>query len=100
MKLEINFQKLKDAVVMIERVAGKHMTLQVLSCILIDIKKNRAVFKATNLDVGIEVSVPVKSDSDGILAVPSHILSSFISQVYDQDQVIRMEIVSGNLLIS
>ena len=100
MKIELNFQKLKEAVSLLERVAGKHMTLPVLSCILIDVKKNTAIFKATNLDIGIEISVPVKSSEDGVLAVPAQIISSFVSQVYDQNQVVKMELSSGNLKIS
>jgi DNA polymerase-3 subunit beta len=99
MKAGINFLKLKETVQLIERVAGKHMTLQVLSCILIEVKKNTAIFKATNLDIGIEVSVPVKSIEEGTVAVPAHILSSFVSQIFDQNQIVNMETVSGNLIV-
>ncbi len=100
MKFEISFQKIKDIILMVERVANKHMTLPVLSCVLIEVKKNMAVFKSTNLDVGIEVSVPVKSSGDGVVAVPGNIISSFVSQVYDQNQVVKIETTSGNLTIS
>ncbi|MBU6232399.1 MAG: DNA polymerase III subunit beta [Patescibacteria group bacterium] len=100
MKLEIPFQKLKTAVQMVERIAAKHMTLPVLSCILIELGDSTAVFKATNLDVGIEVSIPVRSTESGTIAVPANILSSFISQVFDQNQIVKMETVSGNLNIS
>ena len=100
MKLEINFQKLKNVVDITSRIAGKHPTLPVLSCILIDIKKSSAVFKATNLDIGIEVEVPIKADTAAVVAVPAHILSSFVSQVYDQNQVVHMEIESNNLHIT
>jgi len=100
MKIELNFQKLKEAVTTIERIAAKHMTLPVLSCILIDVKKNSATFKATNLDLGIEVTVPVKSNEEGVLAVPSHIISSFVNQVVGDTQVVRLETVSGNLHIT
>lgn len=100
MKLELNFQKLKDAILAIDKIAGKHMTLPILSCILIDVKKNNAIFKATNLDIGIEVSLPVKSSEDGLIAVPSHIISSFVSQIYGDNQIVRMETVDGNLHIT
>ncbi len=100
MKLEVNFQKLKEAITLIERVSGKHMTLPVLSCILIEVKKNTASFKATNLDVGVEVTVPIKSSDTGMIAVPAHIISSFVSQISDQNQIVKMEVVSGNLNIS
>lgn len=100
MKIEINFQKLKEAIQMVERIAGKHMTLPVLSCVLIETKDNLAVFKATNLDVGIEISVSVKSTEDGTIAVPAGVISSFVGQVYDQNQIVKLETSSGNLTIS
>lgn len=100
MKLEIQFLKLKEAISLVERISGKHMTLPVLSCILIHVENNTAVFKATNLDVGIEVSVPIKSSDTGTIAIPASIISSFVSQISDQNQVIKMEVASGNLTIS
>jgi DNA polymerase-3 subunit beta len=99
MKLEINCKKFKDAVSLVERVANKHQTLPVLSCILLDINKNNLTIKATNLDVGVEVSVPVKSDGDSIIAIPANTISSFLSQINDQNQIVTMEIVSGNVNI-
>lgn len=100
MKLEINFLKLKEAIQLVERVAGKHMTLPVLSCILLEVKGGMATFKATNLDIGIEVSVPVRSSDEETIAIPGHVISSFVSQVFDQNQVVKLETVSGNLHIS
>lgn len=100
MKFEISYEKLRDAVQKVERTSGKHMTLQVLSCILIDFKKSTATFRSTNLDVGVEVKVPIKSDGEAVVAVPANILSSFISQISDQTQVVKMEIIGSNLQIS
>ncbi len=100
MRCEISFEKLKQAVSLAERTAGKRTTLPVLSCILIDIRKNTAVFKATNLDVGVEIEVPVKTDGEGIFAVPAHVISSFLTQVDNKEQIVRLEPVSGNLHIS
>lgn len=96
MKIELNLKKLKDTISLIERIAGKHQTLPVLSCIMIEVSKNTAIFKATNLDVGIEVSIPVKSDGEGTLAIPAHTISSFLSQIQDVNQIINIDIVSGN----
>ena len=97
MKLELNFQKFKEAVTSVDRIAGNHMTLPVLSCILIEATKDTVVFKATNLDIGVEVSVPAKTSEPGTLAVPARVLSSFVSQIYDQNQIVKLETVSGNL---
>ncbi len=100
MKIELNLKKLRETLQTIDRVAGKHMTLPVLSCILIDVKNNSATFKATNLDIGIEITLPVKSNKDGTLAVPANILSSFVSQVTGDNQVVTLEDLSGNLQIT
>ena len=99
MKCEIQFEKIKQAVSLIERVAGKHLTLPVLSCIFFEVKKNSVVFRATNLDVGIEVSVPAKTSEPGLVAVPARTLSSFLSNIYVKEQIISLESVSGNLQI-
>ncbi|MFA6143016.1 MAG: DNA polymerase III subunit beta [Candidatus Omnitrophota bacterium] len=100
MKLELSFQKFKEAILMVDKIAGKHMTLPVLSCVLIEVKKNIAVFKTTNLDMGIEATTSVKSDGDGVIAIPSHIISSFVSQILGDNQIVRVEVVSGNLNIT
>lgn len=100
MKLELTLKKLKDVIQTMDKIAGKHMTLPVLSCILIEVKNNIANFKATNLDVGIEMSVPVRSSGDGVVAVPANIFSSFISQINGDEQVVKIEESNQNLQIS
>lgn len=99
MKFELPLQKIKHSLALVERVSGKHATLPVLSCILVEVSKGSVVLRATNLDIGIEVSCVGKTEGEGSVAVPSHILSSFISQLPDQGTVI-CEVVAGNLLVS
>lgn len=97
MNTEINFQKFKNAVTLTERVAGKHLTLPVLSCVLLDIKKNSLTLKATNLDVGIEVSIPAKTNLEAQVAIPSHTLSAFLAQIPDTENNIKIEIIDQNV---
>ena len=100
MKFEVQFEKLKQAVLLTEKIAGRHLTLPILSCIAIEIKKNTAVFKATNLDVGIEVTIPIKSNETGTIAVPAHTIASFLANAYNKEQIVCFEVISGNLQIS
>jgi DNA polymerase-3 subunit beta len=100
MKIELHLTQFKRAIGLAERVAKKNMTLPVLSCIVFEVQKNNLLVKSTNLDVGIEVSIPVKSDADGVVAVPAQTISSFISQIHDIDATIKMELVNNNLNIS
>lgn len=99
MDIEINFQKFKNAVMIVERVANKHLTLPVLSCILMEINKNSVLLKSTNLDVGIEVSLTAKTSKEGVVAIPAHTLSAFLSQIPDNDSNIKMDIQEGTVNI-
>lgn len=99
MKFEIGSQKLKQIIPLIDRIAGKHVTLPVLSCILIEVTGNEVCFRATNLDIGVQVSLTVKSEADGKVAVPSYVFSSLVSQISEQNHNIKIESVSGNINI-
>jgi len=100
MKCEIQFEKFKEAVLLTEKVAGRHLTLPILSCLHIEIKDNISYIMATNLDVGITVELPVKSVGNFVFAVPAKILASLLSQVSNKEQFIKLESNSQNLLIS
>lgn len=99
MKLELHFQDLKKTVTLIERVAGKHMTLPILSSLLFEVKKNSVTIKATNLDIGVEITIPAKADTEEVLAVPASILSSFLSQIFDYDGIVNIELSAQNIVI-
>lgn len=100
MRIECSQEKLKEVVSVLERVAGKHMTLPVLSCFLIEAKKdNTVVFKATNLDLGTEVSFSAKVSTPGETAVPGQVLSSFVNSLHGEDKNVVLEVVDGNLKI-
>jgi DNA polymerase-3 subunit beta len=100
MKCEVQLEKFRQAIFLTERIAGRHATLPVLSCVLLEVKKNAVFVRATNLDVGLEVELPAKADGEAIFAVPAHTLSAFLGQVGDKDQILRLETNSGNLHIS
>ncbi len=100
MKCEIQFEKFRQAIQLTERVAGRHATLPVLSCVHLEIKNNSVTVRATNLDVGVEIELPAKTDGEAVFAVPAQTLSSFLSQVGNKEQIIRLETNAGNLHIT
>lgn len=79
MKIEIVKEKLSEAVSLAEHIAGKHASLPVLSSIVIEALDENIVVKATNLDVGIEVSIPAKVEEKGVVAMSGSLLKSFLS---------------------
>ncbi len=99
MKIECLKEKLGISISQAEKITGKNLTLPVLGCLFLEAKNNTLKIKATNLDLGIEIEVPVKVIQEGVVAVPGAILSSFVSNLY-QDKNIVLEVVDKNLVVS
>jgi DNA polymerase-3 subunit beta len=101
MRIECAQEKIKEAVGFTDRIAGKHATLPVLSCLLFDAsQKNTLTIKSTNLDLGIEVSIPVKTIEEGIVAIPSSVINSFLNNATSDDKGVSLETVQGSLKVN
>ncbi len=98
MKIECVKEKLIDALSKTEKVVGKNLNLPILSCILIKTTSSSLVLRATNLEVGIEISIPAKVHAEGSVAVPGSILSSLLSQIKNEKNI-TLEVVDNNLVI-
>src|SRR5680860_440144 len=99
MKLEIIKDKLKEIVTMAERVTGKNLSLPILSSILLEVKENFLIVKATNLDVGLEIELPAKIIEGGSVAVNASVLNTFLSNLNKEDKV-KLELIKENIHIS
>jgi DNA polymerase-3 subunit beta len=101
MKVECSQDKIKEAIGLAERISGKHMTLPVLSCVLLDAEKtNFITVRATNLDLGIEISVPAKVDEPGTVAVPASTTASFVNGISEPGAKLKIELQQGNIKLS
>lgn len=99
MKFESEKIKIEAFVQKVSRITGKHLTLPVLSCILLEVLADgKLILRSTNLDIGIEMELKVKSQKPGSIAVPASVLLGAISSVKDKDLIFEM--VENNLKIS
>ncbi len=98
MNIECTKDRLSQALNKAERITSKNITLPVLSCILLEAKNSNLIIKATNLDLGIEISIPVKVISPGRVAVSGSILNNFVNSI-NGDSNISLEEISGNLKV-
>lgn len=98
MKLECSKDALKNAVQLAERMTGKNLSLPVLGGILFTAQKNKLLLRATNLDVGVEISIPAKVTEEGVAVAPGSILLGTLSCMYDQK--VSLELSGENLLVS
>jgi DNA polymerase-3 subunit beta len=87
MKIECIKEKLHVAVSKAEKIVSKNINLPVLSCLLFETKGNNLIIRSTNLDLGLEISIPVKIEEEGKVAVPASIISGFLNSVNDDKNI-------------
>lgn len=98
MKIECAKDKIEKALNLAERAVGKNPTLPVLSCVLLEAKNNSLIIRATNLDVGIEISIPAKVEKNGTVAVKGATLLGFLTNTVSDKQVF-LELSGGNIIV-
>ncbi|MBX4200103.1 DNA polymerase III subunit beta [Candidatus Parcubacteria bacterium] len=98
MKIESIRETLVDAVSRAEKVSGRNTTLPVLAGILLSTDKNQLILKATNLDLGITIKVPVKVSLEGKVVVPAQTLNQFLNSI-SKEKSISLESVNQTLKI-
>lgn len=99
MNIECVKEKFGKALAKAERVTGKNITLPILSCVLLEAKDSVLTIKATNLDLGIEITIPVKVIEPGVVAVSGSVLNNFVSNLPNEKNI-QLQSVDGNLKVS
>lgn len=97
MKLEILREHLDKGAGLAAKVSNKNLSLPVLGCVVFVVSSDRAVMRATNLDVSVEVVLKAKVLREGVVAVPAHILAQTVSAF--SDQKLTLELVGNNLVV-
>lgn len=97
MEIEVLKENLDKVVGVASKVSNKNLSLPVLSCVVFVVGGGKAVIKATNLDVSIELNLKAKIIEDGIVAVPAHILTQTISAITDKKLILKTK--ENNLII-
>ena len=98
MRIECSIDKIKKALITVERITGKNLTLPVLGSVLFVAQGKTLKLRATNLNIGIEIEVSARVEKEGIVAVRGDILSSLFS-VLQGDTQVKLELINGNLLV-
>ncbi len=98
MKVECSINKIKTGLILAEKITGKNLTLPVLSSVLWVVNNKTLKIRATNLSLGIEVSIPAKTEEDGVLAIRGDVLSSIFSQLSNEGSVL-FKSINNNLSV-
>ncbi len=87
MKLETIRERLVESIQKAEKVTSKNATLPVLKCVLLEAQGSSLIVRSTNLDIGLEIKIPVKIQEEGSVAIPGNILANFISQLTNEKTI-------------
>jgi DNA polymerase-3 subunit beta len=99
MKVQSTIEKISHAVSKVQKISAKNVSLPVLENVLLTTEKNNLIFRVTNLHVGVEVTVPVKVEKQGTIAVNLTIFSNIISSIKN-GQNINLEVEDQTLNIT
>jgi DNA polymerase-3 subunit beta len=98
MKFECTTEDVGMAVGVAARFIERRVNLPVLSSILLVAEKpNRLILRATNLECGIEITIPAKVSSEGVAAVPGATLSAMLGNT--RAKTISMSLVGEVLKV-
>jgi len=98
MKLICTQENLNRIISYLEKVAGKQLTLPILSNFLLETENGRLKISATNLEIGIIGYIGAKIESEGKIALPAKVLSNFIHNLPSGD-VLELESTPQGLKI-
>ncbi len=98
MKIETTKERLDEALGKVARATTKQSALPVLSCVFFDVRNGELSLKATNLDFGIEATVPVKMTKAGTVAVPGSLVQAVVASA-PPESVVSLSLQEGNLSI-
>ena len=84
MKITLLKNYLKKALHQLSRIAKPNVNLPALESVYLKAEKGELTLKATNLEVGVEITIPCSIDKNGEVAVPLKILSNVIDTINDE----------------
>ncbi|MCF7816073.1 MAG: DNA polymerase III subunit beta [Candidatus Pacebacteria bacterium] len=91
MHITTNTKDLQHLLEIISKISTKHITLPILQCVLLEVKNNILIIKATNLEIGIEGKLSVTQEEEGVIAVPAQILLQTINLITQQTITLTSE---------
>jgi DNA polymerase-3 subunit beta len=98
MNITCTTEKLKNAVILAERMTGKTLTLPTLHALLLTATGKSLKIRATNLTLGIEVEIPATIEMEGMVLIKGEVLANVCNHLSDASEV-RLTLDHDNLTI-
>jgi DNA polymerase-3 subunit beta len=98
MNVTCTVEKLKNAVALADRMTGKQLTLPVLHAIYISAQGGQVVVRSTNLAVGVEIAIPAKVQTEGVVVVKGDVVASVCNNLPPNTEITLM-LENDNLVV-
>lgn len=97
MKLNILTSIIQDKLTFVNHAVSAKSQIPILLNILLDANKNGLTLKSTDLEIGIETTIPAKIEEEGMVTVPAKTFTELINTIPDES--ITLETEGGKLLV-
>lgn len=87
MNFTCNRENLHRCIVNADRITGKNLSLPILNSVLIASNKNSLIIRATNLEVGVEFTIPAEIKKEGSIALPGVLFSNILNSISDEENI-------------
>jgi len=84
-------ENLRRAINLAERITGKNLTLPVLNNIYLTTNKNELHILATDLELGIELTVSGKVEKEGQVVIPAKTFANFLNSLTEEKIILEAE---------
>ena len=87
MHIKCNREIIQKSIASAERVTGKNLSLPILNSVLLTANNKTLTIRATNLEVGVEFTVPAQIIKEGSVALPGALLANALASIPDEPEV-------------
>lgn len=99
MKAQCTTEKLKNAVILAEKMTGKNLTLPTLHALLLTASGSSIKIRSTNLAVGVEIEIPAIIQQEGTILIKGDIFSN-VSNNLPVKKEVSLTLEHENLIVS
>ena len=84
MKFSTSKKQLQSSLLKLSKVIPSRSTLPILSNVLLSVKENESILRATDLEVSLKVKLPTSVERIGEITIPVHSVLGVINE-YNED---------------
>tara|TARA_A100001015_G_C15006590_1_gene720991 strand:- start:79 stop:1191 length:1113 start_codon:yes stop_codon:yes gene_type:complete len=99
MKFSTSKKQLQSSLLKLSKVIPSRSTLPILSNVLLSVRENDTILRATDLEISLRVKLPTSVERIGEITIPVHSVLGVINE-YDEETRLTFEVLENKIIIS